>query len=644
MKRLADFTFASLLIVLVVSCARQTQVPTAVTLIWGAEHTASPVVLATGPLFEAIETLSNLESTIVPLRDPIDLAMRLTGPVQSIPRLARAEAWDFVIGDRQEFWVLDWETLIHSRINAYVAYKTPHAYFFVEEGVHLDQDKLKRLAECFEGRTYPTNRKFFGEEWSPGVDGDPRLAILFAAGIDFSYQNSIDEYSRLVNQYSNEMEIIYIPARDAALDADCLLAHEFQHMIRWAADRNEPVWMNEGFATLACPLNGYDTAGYEEAIKALAEHPDIQLNDWSSGELDQAYAQYGASYLFVTYFLERFGEDALKALSRAEADGLAGVDQALESVSASLGADELFADWVVANSINDPGLADGRYGYSSLALPAFTKEAEYQENDLPVEQEASVAQYAADYIALYGPGRFQFDFTGEILVQAVPAVPHSGGYAWWSGRGTNSDTTLTRELDLSSLQRATLTFFTWYDIEPDYDYAYVEVSLDGQRWSTLQGGKTTTDNPSGANYGNGYTGASQGWIQESIDLTSYVGQKVKIRFEYLTDDGPLGAGILLDDIEIPELGYRADAEADGGGWTANGFTRSTLVLPQEWRVQLVTKRGGRLYVEELSLEPDNHGRWMIDLGRGESAVFIVAGLTRWTTERAQYKYTVIAGE
>ncbi len=65
-------------------------------------------------------------------------------------------------------------------------------------------------------KTYPTNREFFGSEWKPGVDSDPRLHILHARGLGENiagYYSSADEYSQQVNQYSNEREMFYISAR-----------------------------------------------------------------------------------------------------------------------------------------------------------------------------------------------------------------------------------------------------------------------------------------------------------------------------------------------------------------------------------------------------------------------------------------------
>jgi immune inhibitor A len=589
---------------------------------------------------EAFETLYALSSTGYPARDLVDLALRLNHLGGPVPRVVRAEPWGFEIGDTHAFWVLNWETHEYSQITARLVYKTPHAYFFVEEGIDLDEARLKRLADRFDGRTYPTTRMFFGEEWSPGVDSDPHLTILFARNIGFSYQNSLDEYSRLVNGYSNEMEIFYLVADEGQLDDDCMLAHEFQHIIQWAVDPSEATWLNEGFSLLACPLNGMGISGYEIALDAFARQPDTQLNAWFGGDIDQAYAQYGTSYLFMAYFLDRFGKATLRALAAEQENGLAGVDAVLRSLNAGIEADDVFADWVLANYINDPSLLDGRYGYINLVPPSFDAEADYGVWDLPVERRTSVAQYAADYILLRGAGSFRVDFAGETLVRLAPTSAHSGKYVWWGGRGTNSDTTLTHEFDLTRLEQATLTFYAWYDIEKDYDYAYVEVSVDGKHWTTLPGQTTTNADPHGVNYGDGYTGTSQGWIQEVIDLTPYAGQKVQIRFEYLTDDGPVHAGLFLDDVEIPELHYREEAESSDAGWVAHGFIRHANVLPQEWMLQLVTNQADGTTVRRLQLKPDNTGDWTIHLGVDETAVLAISGRTRASAEPAGYWYRI----
>ena len=80
-----------------------------------------------------------------------------------------------------------------------------------------------------------------------------------------------------------------------------------------------------------------------------------------------------------------------------------------------------------------------------------------------------------------------------------------------------------------------LSFWTYYNIEPDWDYAYVAVSNDGQHWTNLESSITTNDNPNGNNRGNGITGASGGWIQAQFDMTAYSEQVLYVAFLYNTD-------------------------------------------------------------------------------------------------------------
>jgi len=177
------------------------------------------------------------------------------------------------------------------------------------------------------------------------------------------------------------------------------------------------------------------------------------------------------------------------------------------------------------------------------------------------------------------------------------------------------------------------------------------VSADGQHWKTLKGSSTTDDDPNGANYGNGYTGKSgvpasdkkgqAKWVQERIDLSEFAGKKIQLRFEYITDAGVTHAGFFVDDIEIPEIAYRYEADMGDGGWEARGFIRHTNVLPQRWLVQLITLGKNGATVERLPVEQDQTGRWNIHLGSDvDKAVIVVNGLTPGTTETARYWFAV----
>ena len=135
--------------------------------------------------------------------------------------------------------------------------------------------------------------------------------------------------------------------------------------------------------------------------------------------------------------------------------------------------------------------------------------------------------------------------------------------------------TLTREFDFTNQTGPlTMRYWTWYDLEKDYDYLYLTASLDGEDWQIQITPSGTAEDPSGNSYGWGYNGVSSGgagWIQEEVDLSDFAGKKVQLRFEYITDGAVNGEGFLVDDIEVPQIDYFADFETDDGGWSAEGF-------------------------------------------------------------------------
>ena len=424
------------------------------------------------------------------------------------------------------------------------------------------------------------------------------------------------------------------------------LAHEFQHLIHSRADPNEETWVNEGASELATSLNGFKEDG---RIAAFARAPDTQLDAWGDTPGDSA-EHYGAAHLMMLYFYERFGADALRDLIACQEKGIAGFDATLARRGTGYTFEDLFADWVVANYLDDTALDGGKYGYRTLShdLPVSPTESYKQ---YPASGKGTVHQFGTDYIELLpSHGDVQVEFEGPVTIRLVANRPYEGQYQWWSNRGDLSDTKLTRTFDLRGVDRASLQYSLWYDIESGWDYAYVEVSTDGGRkWDTLRGRYSTDYDPNGYNFGWAYTGVSGGgsdphWVREKIDLTPYTGQVIAVRFEYVTDDAVTRAGLCLDDIAIPELGYLCDAENDDGGWNAEGFVRSDNALPQRFLVQAIefSNDGQDVEVRRMPLDDDQRGRMIIEGfgSRVDRVVLAISGITPLTTQLAAYEYTI----
>jgi immune inhibitor A len=598
------------------------------------------------------ETLDTLENTAVPINDLLDLARRLEGKTD-IPRTLDPPAAYYQVGAQQIFWVTNVDTNLNFQVETTLCYVTEHTYFWIENGVSYDDVELQQLAETFENQIYPTDREFFGSEWTPGVDGDPHIYIIYASGLGKVLAGAFfttDEYHPLAHEYSNGHETFVLNADNVKLDEPYTygtLAHEFQHMIHWYQDRNETTWLNEGFSELAAFLNGYPVGGFDYLY---AIDPDMQLNTWPS-DPSQTSKHYGAAFLFVTYFLDRFGEQATQALVAEQQDGIPSIDTVLTNLGITdplsgkpIGADDVFIDWALASYLLDADVGDGRYTYHNYPdAPRANETATI--STCPAEMMTyDVSQYGADYFRITCRGDRHLHFEGSIQVGVVPGDVHSGDYAFWSNLGDDSDMTLTRSFDFSDVSGPlTLSYWTWYDLEKDYDYVYLEASTDGENWQILTTPSGTGEDPSGNSYGWSYNGLSGGdgvWILETVNLSEFAGQQIQIRFEYVTDAAVYGDGLMLDDIAIPEIDYFTDFEADSGGWEAAGFVRIQNVLPQNFRLALITK-GVTTQVEYISLTVDNVAEIDFSIGSDvDQVILVVTGTTRFTCQRAAYRFEI----
>ncbi len=312
-----------------------------------------------------------------------------------------------------------------------------------------------------------------------------------------------------------------------------VLAHEFQHMIHWYTDRNEATWMNEGFSMLAELLNGFDIGGHDYSYLV---DTDLQLTDWGDSVGDNS-PNYGASFLFMAYFLDRFGEEATQAVVAAPDNSMESITRVLDELGIrdpltgkAITADDVLADWAVANILLDPSVSDGRYDYSNYnPMNASITETHNAYPDSPIRR--YVHQYGVDSILFNDlSGNVTLTFTGSTTVSLLPESAYSGSYAFYSNKGDESDMTLTQTFDFSNVANPIeMTYQTWYDLETDYDYLYLEASTDGESWQILDTPSCNNYDPSGNSYGCGYNGETGGWIYEAVDLSQFAGQEVTLR-------------------------------------------------------------------------------------------------------------------
>ncbi|MGN6687803.1 MAG: immune inhibitor A domain-containing protein [Actinomycetales bacterium] len=139
-------------------------------------------------------------------------------------------------------------------------------------------------------------------------------------------------------------------------------------------------------------------------------------------------------------------------------------------------------------------------------------------------------------------------------------APATGAQFYYSGAANDLDTTMTRSLAVP-VAAATLTAKVRYNIESDYDYAYIAVN----------GTKVKTSLSSSTVLPEGIDGSSDGWATLTVDLSAWAGQTVNLTVGYKTDGGAQGnadsdvtPGIALDDLT---LGTSTDGAEAATGWT-----------------------------------------------------------------------------
>jgi hypothetical protein len=116
-------------------------------------------------------------------------------------------------------------------------------------------------------------------------------------------------------------------------------------------------------------------------------------------------------------------------------------------------------------------------------------------------------------------------------------------------------------INLTNAATAELIFWTKWDIEADWDFALVEISTNGGvSWTHVVGQYMTAASGIGVQTAglHGYDGQQDNWLEEKINLNTYCGQNIMVRFRLITDSGVTEDGWYLDDIAVRALPNQAN--------------------------------------------------------------------------------------
>ena len=180
-----------------------------------------------------------------------------------------------------------------------------------------------------------------------------------------------------------------------------------------------------------------------------------------------------------------------------------------------------------------------------------------------------------------------------------------------------------------------MNFWTSYDLEADWDYAFVEAHPVGSDdWTTLPETNGHTQQGTGDSTFEGWhklytvpgalpdrgdrrgrlhadgtagnwhaaSGNSNGWQEWSIDLSQYAGQQVEVSIAYASDWGTQGLGAFVDDTSVLVDGVEQSATSfeteDMGGWTVSGAPPGSEPNNNDWQRDQAFEEGAVVVTED----------------------------------------------
>jgi hypothetical protein len=357
-----------------------------------------------------------------------------------------------------------------------------------------------------------------------------------------------------------------------------VLAHEYAHVVQASAGAffdnvlQEPKWLTEGSADWAVTLTPWGArsrvsscflghgAVATDPADFCPDGPQTSLTTWGDATPG---GDYGAGATFVDLLAARFGPSIVRDLvTRTDAHGIDKVNRLVSERGSDDDMYDLIQDWAVALAASGvladgaeptPGSGDvGRYELSSM--PSVVEWDAPGAFDRP-----GIAPNGSDFVRLRdATGSW---LTADDLVSLDLAIAPTldgrwttDGDVFHSGTGDGVLRRMAREVSLPA-GRSTIDFDARWDIEPGWDFGYVQVSLDGETWRSLATQDTTSAHdpdalPEIVAALPGFTGASDGWTHQRATIELDHPADVLVAFTHRTDELFHGGGFWVDDVVV----------------------------------------------------------------------------------------------
>jgi PKD repeat protein len=216
----------------------------------------------------------------------------------------------------------------------------------------------------------------------------------------------------------------------------------------------------------------------------------------------------------------------------------------------------------ITYNLNSQQTLTGAIAYSLNPSIQFGDQIKYilkTDNGLWTKKDTIVKSYGAITLQALEDATSVTNWTGNWSTTTSTFVSPSKSFFDGSANNysnnTNKTYTYVPTINLTQATNAMVSFYAKWGIETDYDFVQFQVSTDGgTTWIGQCGNYTVTGtSANGSVQPNGqpvYEGIQSSWVLEEINLSDYIGQQIKVRFQLRSDGGETADGYYFDDFKV----------------------------------------------------------------------------------------------
>ncbi|NBW31019.1 MAG: PKD domain-containing protein, partial [Flavobacteriales bacterium] len=181
------------------------------------------------------------------------------------------------------------------------------------------------------------------------------------------------------------------------------------------------------------------------------------------------------------------------------------------------------------------------------------------DNGLWIKKDTITKTYGAITLQVLDDATSNTNWTGTwgttTLTFVSPSKSFYDGSTGDYSNNANKTYTYTPTINLTTATSAMVSFYAKWEIEADFDFVQFQVSTDnGATWIGQCGNYTVLGTSANGSVQPEnqpiYEGNQVNWVFEEINLSDYLGQQIKFRFQFQSDGGSVADGFYFDDFKI----------------------------------------------------------------------------------------------